>query len=73
MGLTPEVEKHGLGYLDPEAVKRTRETVMTYMGAKDVPAAEQLYTNAFAGKIKLTPAQWATVRESVKRYVPVKA
>jgi hypothetical protein len=73
MGLTPEVEKNGLGFLDPEMVKRTRETVMTYMGAKDVPAAEQLYTNAFAGKIKLTPAQWATVRESVKRYVPVKA
>ena len=73
MGLVPEVEKNGLGYMDPEMVKRTRETVISYMGAKDVPAAEQLYTNAFAGKTKLTAAQWATVRESVKRYVPVKA
>ena len=54
-------------------VKRTRETVMTYMGAKDVPAAEQLYTNAFAGKTRLTSAQWSTIRESVKRYVPAKA
>jgi hypothetical protein len=53
-------------------VKRTRETVIAYMGAKDVPPAEQLYTNAYAGRIKLTPAQWATVRESVKRYVPAK-
>jgi NitT/TauT family transport system substrate-binding protein len=73
MGLVPEVEKNGLGWADPEMIKRTRETVMTYMGAKDVPPAEQLYTNAFAGKVKLTPAQWATVRESVKRYIPVKA
>jgi NitT/TauT family transport system substrate-binding protein len=73
MGLAPEVEKNGLGFMDPEMVKRTRETVITYMGAKDVPAAEQLYTNAFAGKTRLTPAQWSTIRESVKRYVPAKA
>jgi len=73
MGLVPEVEKNGLGWADPEMIKRTRETVVTYMGAKDVPPAEQLFTNAFAGKVKLTPAQWASVRESVKRYIPVKA
>lgn len=73
MGLVPEVEKNGMGFMDPESVKRTRETVITYMGAKDVPPAEQLYTNAHTGRVKLTSAQWATVRESVKRYVPVKA
>src|SRR5881628_1595746 len=73
MGLAPEIEKNGLGWMDPEMVKRTRETVITYMGAKDVPAAEQLFTNAFVGKVKLTPAQWAGVREAVKRYIPVKA
>jgi NitT/TauT family transport system substrate-binding protein len=72
MGLVPEVEKNGMGFMDPEMVKRTRETVITYMGAKDVPAADQLYTNAHTGRIKLAPAQWATVRESVKRYVPAK-
>lgn len=73
MGLVPEVEKNGLGWMDPEMVKRTRETVITYMGAKDVPPADRLFTNAFAGKVKLTSAQWATVRENVKRYIPVKA
>jgi hypothetical protein len=73
MGLVPEVEKNGLGWMDPEMVKRTRETVITYMGAKDVPPADRLFTNAFAGKVKLTPAQWATVRESVRRYIPGKA
>lgn len=73
MGLVPEVEKNGLGWADPEMIKRTRETVVTYMGASNVPPAEQLFTNAFAGKVKLTPAQWAAVRDSVKRYIPVKA
>ena len=73
MGLVPDVEKNGLGFMDPESVKRTRETVIAYMGAKDVPPADQLYTNAFTGRIKLTPAQWAGVREAVKRYVPAKA
>ena len=73
MGLVPEVEKNGLGWADPEMIKRTSETVVTYMGATNVPPAEQLFTNAFAGKVKLTPAQWATVRDSVKRYIPVKA
>ena len=54
-------------------VKRTRETVMTYMGATDAPPAEQLFTNAFVGKVKLAPADWARVKESVKRYLPQSA
>ena len=73
MGLVPEVEKQGLGYMDPEMVKRTRETVMTYMGASQAPLVEQIFTNAFVGKVKLTPEQWAAVRDSVKRYIPQKA
>jgi ABC-type nitrate/sulfonate/bicarbonate transport system substrate-binding protein len=73
MGLVPEVEKNGLGWMDPEIVKRTRETVVAYMGAKDVPPAERLFTNAFAGKVKLTPAEWAAVKASVARYIPVKS
>ena len=59
MDLVPDVEKNGLGFVDPAVVRRTRETVISYMGAKDVPAAEPLYTNAVAGRIKLTPAQWS--------------
>jgi NitT/TauT family transport system substrate-binding protein len=73
MALVPEFEKQGLGAFDAAMVQRTRETVMTYMGAKDVPAADQLFTNAFAGKTRLTAAQWAQVRDSVKRYVPARA
>ena len=73
MALVPEFEKQGLGAFDPAMVQRTRETVMTYMDAKDLPPADRLFTNAFAGKTKLTAAQWAQVRDSVKRYIPVKA
>jgi hypothetical protein len=73
MGIVPEVERNGLGWMEPDMVKRTRETVMTYMGAADAPPAEQLFTNAFVGKVKLTPADWARVKESVKRYLPQNA
>jgi NitT/TauT family transport system substrate-binding protein len=73
MGIVPEVEKNGLGWMDADMVKRTRDTVITYMGAPDVPPPEQLFTNAFVGKVKLAPAEWAKVKESVKRYVPQSA
>jgi NitT/TauT family transport system substrate-binding protein len=73
MGIVPEVEANGLGWMDPEMVKRTRETVSTYMGAANAPAADQLATNAFVGKVKLSPAEWAKVRESVRRYLPKRA
>ncbi len=73
MALVPEFEKQGLGAFDPAMVEKTRETVAAYMGAPEVPPADQLYTSAFAGKVKLTAAQWAQVRESVKRYIPSRA
>ncbi len=70
MGLVPEAEKHGVGYMDPEMVKRTRETVITFMGATNVPPPEEMYTNAFVGKVKLTSAQWTAARDGAKRYIP---
>lgn len=70
MGIVPEIEKHGLGWMDPEMVRRTRETVITYMGATGAPPLGQLFTNAFVGKVQLSPAEWASVNESVKRYLP---
>jgi NitT/TauT family transport system substrate-binding protein len=73
MGIVPEVEQHGLGWMDPEMVKRTRDTVMTYMGATNAPPAEQIATNNFVGKVRLTPAEWAKVKDSVKRYLPKRA
>jgi NitT/TauT family transport system substrate-binding protein len=73
MGIVPEVEKNGLGWMDPEMLQRTRETVMTYMGASNAPPVEQLFTNAFVGKVKLSAAEWTRVKELVKRYLPPSA
>jgi len=47
--------------------------VVTYMGASNPPPADRLFTNAFVGKVKLSPAEWAKVKESVKRYLPPSA
>jgi NitT/TauT family transport system substrate-binding protein len=73
MGLVPSVEQRGLGWMDPDAVKKTRDSVVSYMGATNPPPADQLVTNAFVGKVTLTPAEWTTVKQSVARYVPKKA
>jgi hypothetical protein len=70
MGLVSSVERRGLGFMDPEAVKKTRESVIAYMGAANPPPAEQLAINSFVGKVTLTPAEWTSVRQSVARYVP---
>jgi hypothetical protein len=51
-------------------VRRTRETVITCMGATDVPPAGEKLTNAFVGKIKLASEPWAAARPGAGRYVP---
>ncbi|MBI3075601.1 MAG: ABC transporter substrate-binding protein [Deltaproteobacteria bacterium] len=73
MGIVPEVERNGLGWMDPEMVKVTVENVVRYMGLKEAPPLEKIYTNQFAGTIKLTPAQWRQVQQNVARYIPRKA
>jgi ABC-type nitrate/sulfonate/bicarbonate transport system substrate-binding protein len=70
LGIAPSVEKHGLGWMDPALVETTRKTVETYMGAKDLPPADKLYTNRFVGKVKLTGAQWAAVAGRSRQYLP---
>lgn len=70
LGLAPSVEKQGLGWMDPALVETTRRTVETYMGAKDLPPADKLYTNRFVGKIRLTGAQWAAIAGRSRQYLP---
>jgi ABC-type nitrate/sulfonate/bicarbonate transport system substrate-binding protein len=70
LGIAPSVETHGLGWMDPALVEVTRKTVETYMGAKDLPPADKLYTNRFVGNIKLTAPQWAAVAGRSQKYLP---
>ena len=73
LGVVDPVRKNGLGYMDPESVAVTAETVKTYMGGKDLPAVDKLFTNKFVGSVKLTEQEWAAVQARSEKYLPKKA
>jgi hypothetical protein len=52
---------------------RTRELVIEYMQAKDVPPTERMFTNEFAGKVKLTPDEWRKAKSLAAKYDPKRA
>jgi ABC-type nitrate/sulfonate/bicarbonate transport system substrate-binding protein len=72
LGMVPSFKNQGLGYIDPELVKVSAESVKTYMGVKNLPPLEKIYTNKFVGRIKLTDAEWSAVEARVAKYVPKK-
>ncbi|MFQ5913390.1 MAG: ABC transporter substrate-binding protein [Nitrospinota bacterium] len=68
------VEKNGLGWMDPKDQKRTRDVVIKYMKPeKPPPPIEKLFTNRFAGNVKMTPAEWAKAKTWAAPYDPTKA
>ena len=69
----PAVEKNGLGWMDPVDQKRTRDLVIQYMNVKNVPPIEKLFTNKFAGNVKLTADEWAKAKSLSAKYMPGKA
>lgn len=73
LGLVPSVKQHGLGYMDPDLVNITVQTVKNYMGAKDLPPVDKMYTNKFVGSVKLTDQEWAAVQARSQKYLPQKA
>jgi NitT/TauT family transport system substrate-binding protein len=66
-------EKSGLGWMDAEEQRQTRENVMRYMDIANVPPTEKLFTNQFAGKVKLTAEEWRKARAWAAPYLPKKA
>jgi hypothetical protein len=46
------------------------DLVMTYLATPEMtrPALDDVFTNRYAGKVKLDAAQWAQVRERVSEY-----
>jgi hypothetical protein len=70
LGMVPSFKNQGLGYMDPELMKITAESVKAYMGVKNLPPLDKMYTNKFVGKIKLTDAEWAKVEERAQKYLP---
>jgi len=69
----PAVEEHGLGWMAEEDQNRTRELVIEYMDAADVPPIDKLFTNEFAGTVKLTPEEWEKAKQLAAKYQPKKA
>jgi hypothetical protein len=72
LGVVPAVRQHGVGYMDPELVATTAKTVETYMGVKNAPPIETLFTNKFVGGVKLTEAEWSEVEKRSEKYLPRK-
>jgi NitT/TauT family transport system substrate-binding protein len=63
-GLADEARLNGLGWSDAKRFGEMADLVLTYLakGAQK-PAVEELFTNRFAGRIKLTEAQWADAKK----------
>ena len=70
LGLVPSFKNHGLGYMDPDLVDATRNSVITYMDIKTVPPADRLFTNRFVGGVKLSDAEWSQVEARVRSTLP---
>jgi hypothetical protein len=73
LGVVPAVRQHGLGYMDPDLVATTAKTVETYMGVKNAPPLDKLFTNKFVGSVKLTEAEWVEVEKRSEKYLPRKS
>ena len=68
LSIGPSPEKHGLGWMSEADQNKTRNMVVKYMPVKEVPPIQKLFTNQFAGNIKLTAAEWAKVKTEAAPY-----
>jgi len=68
--LVPEVKQHGIGYADPVKVATMADMVVKYAAGEGAvkPDVGALFTNAFAGKIKLTAAELETAEKSAAAF-----
>ncbi len=69
----PAVEKNGLGWMAKDDQVKTRNVVIKYMKATNVPPIEKLFTNRFAGNIKLSASEWTKVKSVNAKFDPKKA
>ena len=72
LSMGPAVEKHGLGWMAEADQTKTRDVVIKYMNAKNVPPISELFTNKFAGNVKLTAAEWTKAKKQAAPFDPSK-
>jgi NitT/TauT family transport system substrate-binding protein len=64
-----EAMEHGVGYADPAAyVKMTDLIFATAAPGDKKPDPATLYNNDFVGRLKLTDAEWTTVKTASSKY-----
>jgi NitT/TauT family transport system substrate-binding protein len=71
--LAPEVRDHGIGWGDLDSLKKQTDLVMKYAvaaGAKR-PDVDTIFSNAMAGRIKITSAEWDVARKSASEFAPL--
>jgi ABC-type nitrate/sulfonate/bicarbonate transport system substrate-binding protein len=67
--IADEPQRQGLGFADPKKYAEMNDLVATYLtksGKK--PDVDELFTNRFAGQMKLTEAQWADARRKNEEF-----
>ena len=70
LGTVPAFKSDGLGYMAPALVEQTARTVETYMGVKNLPKTDTMFTNKFVGSARLTDAEWKIIDERSAKYLP---
>jgi NitT/TauT family transport system substrate-binding protein len=68
-GFSEEVRRNGLGWHDEQKVIRTLDIANTYLNLSSRPDVKSIYTNEFAGNVKLTEAEWNRATELAKPYL----
>jgi NitT/TauT family transport system substrate-binding protein len=67
--LSEEVRQNGLGWSDPKKIAEMNDLVAIYVTKSDAkPQVEDLYTNRFAGKLRLTDAEWAMAKKNNEEF-----
>jgi NitT/TauT family transport system substrate-binding protein len=71
--MSKEAQTHSIGFTDMAKAAQMVDLVMEFGAPKDAkkPDASTLFTNDFAGAVKLTPAEWETVRKNVAEYAAI--
>jgi ABC-type nitrate/sulfonate/bicarbonate transport system substrate-binding protein len=65
--LVEEARVNGQGWADPKKIAEINDIVASYLAAPGSrkPAVDEVFTNQFAGRIKLTPQEWT---DATKRH-----
>jgi NitT/TauT family transport system substrate-binding protein len=68
--LQDELKTHGFGWADPAAIKNQLDLVMEYIVKQDGlrPAIDDVHTNRFVGRIRLSDAEFDTAKNGVSEW-----